>query len=43
MLMNSLLKIKNRYDIYASLDLVSVNKKNLNGEDKLENYDFKKI
>ena len=29
MLMNSLLKIKNRYDIYASLDLVSVNKKNL--------------
>lgn len=28
-LMNSLLKIKNRYETYATLDLVSINKKNL--------------
>jgi len=28
-LMNSLLKIKNRYETYATLDLISINKKNL--------------
>ncbi len=28
-LMNSLLKVKNRYETYATLDLVSINKKNL--------------
>ena len=28
-LMNSLLKIKNRYEMYATLDLVSINKKSL--------------
>ena len=29
MLINSLLKVKNRFDMYATLDLVSVNKRNL--------------
>ena len=29
MLINSLLKVKNRFDMYATLDLVSINKRNL--------------